>query len=556
MKQICSLVVLSVFLLSMINAYAQHRGPVRLAGYPVQEEQQTEEITESQRAAIIKKLQANVARMKIKKTGKAARTAENTSNFIFPLRQAAGFNDAGFYEIGNYIDKDPSDQLQDYMCGTRTYNGHRGTDIGTFPFGWKKMDDNAVEIISAADGIIIGKDDGVDDKSCAGCTGYCPWNAVYVQNSDGTVCWYGHMKKGSLTSKAVGQAVSRGEYLGVVGSSGNSTGPHLHFEVYSNIQQNTLIDPWDGTCNVLGDKTYWQSQLPYHNPMVNKVMSSSDPPQLGGCYDNEKMFTQNDFIVGDTVYLPFFIRDYIPDRLVHVKLTDPSGYALFETDFNTGSNFFSGAYLYYYFTGLSALGKWKFSVAYGSNTVEHEFHINSALPVKLQRFSVSKIEAHARLLWETTEEVNADKFLIERSADGKTFSTIASKPVGRNASDGAVTSYEFDDTAPVAGLNYYRLKMLDLDGSFAYSKIVSILIGKETTLTIMPNPATKAVYVQGTNITSIELLDKSGKTRLIRTDLAGNGPYELDVQHLAAGLYILTTIDANGSKQSEKLMIR
>ena len=53
-------------------------------------------------------------------------------------------------------------------------------------------------------------------------------------HADGSVAWYGHMKAGSLTNKAVGQTVSSGEYLGIVGSSGNSTGPHLHFGIRVN----------------------------------------------------------------------------------------------------------------------------------------------------------------------------------------------------------------------------------------------------------------------------------------------------------------------------------
>ena len=93
------------------------------------------------------------------------------------------------------------------MCGQRTYNGHRGTDIGIAPFAWKKMEDNAVEIISAGNGVIIGKSDGNDDKSCSMCADSdpnCFWNAVYVQNTDGIICWYSHMKKRSVIAKAIG----------------------------------------------------------------------------------------------------------------------------------------------------------------------------------------------------------------------------------------------------------------------------------------------------------------------------------------------------------------
>lgn len=78
------------------------------------------------------------------------------------------------------------------------------------------MAQNAVEIVAAAPGVIIAKDDGYGDKNCSMCTN-CSWNAVYVMHADGSVAWYGHMKIFSLTAKAVGQTVAAGEYLGVVG---------------------------------------------------------------------------------------------------------------------------------------------------------------------------------------------------------------------------------------------------------------------------------------------------------------------------------------------------
>ena len=92
------------------------------------------------------------------------------------------------------------------------------------------MDLSLVRIVAAAPGVILDKADGNDDRSCA--MSGAAWNAVYVRHADGSVIWYGHMKKGSLTAKPVGSPVAAGEFLGIVGSSGNSTGPHLHFEVH------------------------------------------------------------------------------------------------------------------------------------------------------------------------------------------------------------------------------------------------------------------------------------------------------------------------------------
>jgi murein DD-endopeptidase MepM/ murein hydrolase activator NlpD len=107
------------------------------------------------------------------------------------------------------------------------------------------MDNSEVLIVAAAPGTIVFKSDGNQDRSCS--FNGANWNAVYIQHADGSVAWYGHMKNGSTISKPVGATVSAGEVLGIVGSSGNSTGPHLHFEIYNS--SNQLVEPYQGTCN-------------------------------------------------------------------------------------------------------------------------------------------------------------------------------------------------------------------------------------------------------------------------------------------------------------------
>ncbi|MEP7235731.1 MAG: M23 family metallopeptidase, partial [Ignavibacteriota bacterium] len=143
-------------------------------------------------------------------------------SFDWPLRQAAGRDLAANYGISNFIDHDPTfpSHVRDYTGGTRTYDlssgyNHQGTDIFLWPFAWEMMDHNDAEIVAAADGVILYKSDGNFDKNCAFNDG--DWNAVYLQHSDGSVTWYGHMKKGTQTAKPVGASVLRGEFLGNVG---------------------------------------------------------------------------------------------------------------------------------------------------------------------------------------------------------------------------------------------------------------------------------------------------------------------------------------------------
>jgi len=111
----------------------------------------------------------------------------------WPLRPAPGFSEYGYYGTSNFPDHDPRfpDLLQDYTCGTRTYDlatgyNHHGTDYYLWPYPWRMMDLEQVHIVAAAAGVIVDKVDGNSDRSCA-ITGNTGFNAVYVRQDDGLV---------------------------------------------------------------------------------------------------------------------------------------------------------------------------------------------------------------------------------------------------------------------------------------------------------------------------------------------------------------------------------
>ena len=221
-------------------------------------------LTEVERSNIKRRLGVNIENLR--REGKLGSVVRGLSpSFNWPVRAAAHVNDYGVDAITNYVDQNPAAPLLDYYCGARTYNGHQGLDVITWPFPWIKMDNDEVEVIAAAPGQIVSKDDGNFDRNCSFNSG--SWNAVYVEHGDGSTAWYGHLKNGSLTAKNVGDSVALGEHLGVVGSSGNSTVAHLHLEVYDD--QWNLIDPYQGTCNSLNATSWWANQPGYYEPQVN-----------------------------------------------------------------------------------------------------------------------------------------------------------------------------------------------------------------------------------------------------------------------------------------------
>jgi len=113
---------------------------------------------------------------------------------------------------------------------------------------------------------------------------------------------------------------------------------------------------------------------------------------------------------------------------------------------------------------------------------------SSTLPVILNNFQAIELQGKSTLFWSTEVEVATDKFIVERSATGRDFQTIQEvAPLG-GSSLGA--DYQVVDEDALIGENYYRLKILDIDGSFTYSNIRLVRIRNgETIVTIYPNPA-------------------------------------------------------------------
>jgi len=348
-----------------------------------------DEMSPLQRASIIHMLQENEA------TLKAAKKLQKPTNpafiaFAWPLKQALGYNDNGYYGISNYVDENPANPnaILDYNCGNRTYDqtgyNHAGTDIFTWPFYWQKMERNAIQIIAAAPGTIIAKSEGNFDQNCAFCSGACNWNAVYVMHADGSVAWYGHMKSGSQTTKAVGETVALGEYLGVVGSSGNSTGPHLHFEVYTNSSYAQLVDPWAGPCNNLnGFTSWWANQQPYYVSTLNKVMTHSAAPGIGNCPATEIPNEKINFSSGEVIYLGSYYRDQQPGQQATHTLYKPDN-TVYSTWSQGFADYYSASYWYYYLTlpNPATTGTWKYEIVYNSTQkAAAYFAVNSAYVV-------------------------------------------------------------------------------------------------------------------------------------------------------------------------------
>ena len=162
--------------------------------------------------------------------------------------------------VVNYVDHDPGGGLLDYDGGAHTYDGHRGIDYVLPNF---RLMDRGSPILAAASGTVAyisASAPGAFDRLC-GSTPPNDGTWVWVENHDGTYSEYYHLRSWSLTVQ-VGDPVHIGQLLGLVGSSGYSTAPHLHFETgdyFSGPYQHR--DPYTGPENPL--PSLWQSQESY-----------------------------------------------------------------------------------------------------------------------------------------------------------------------------------------------------------------------------------------------------------------------------------------------------
>jgi len=180
-------------------------------------------LSEVQRTALKRIISENIEQLKAAGRYQEINRSGGHPLFNWPVTQAAGFDYNSNWATINYVDHNPNfpDQISDYECGTRSYDtasgyNHKGFDISSWPFWWKQMDLDQAINIAAADGQIVAKQDGSFDRNC-GFNNETP-NYISLQHSDGSVTWYLHMKNGGLTSKGIGDSVTQGEFLGVIGS--------------------------------------------------------------------------------------------------------------------------------------------------------------------------------------------------------------------------------------------------------------------------------------------------------------------------------------------------
>lgn len=159
---------------------------------------------------------------------------------------------------------------------------------------------------------------------------------------------------------------------------------------------------------------------------------------------------------------------------------------------------------------------------------------SAVLPLKLISFNGTNKTSGNFLNWQTTNEVNTKEFQIQRSNDGNHFSVIgivaAINHPGNN-------SYSFSDNLLQSSVQFYRLKMIDIDGAFVYSNIIKLESSPSNRYTVFPNPVINSVTVGGLQSKGqLEISDLQG--RIIQKVNVVAQTQTINLENLSKGMYL------------------
>jgi hypothetical protein len=196
---------------------------------------------------------------------------------------------------------------------------------------------------------------------------------------------------------------------------------------------------------------------------------------------------------------------------------------------------------------------------YGPATLSSGVAPGSTLPVVLDGFTAVLNSSHTVTLdWNTQEEINFSHFTVQRSADGENWNAIGTVEAKGNSA--VEIDYSFTDEQPLSGTNYYRLALVNLDNSNSYTEVKVLRTSAITQISFFPNPARDYVNISlgGVSGSPVTVLLTSAAGQLLEEKKAVTGSGSVvtfPVQNIAAGVYILSVIDADGSRESSPVLI-
>jgi len=176
----------------------------------------------------------------------------------------------------------------------------------------------------------------------------------------------------------------------------------------------------------------------------------------------------------------------------------------------------------------------------------------TVLPVKLTSFAAQTTPSSIEVKWATSSEENSDKFVVEKSTDGASFTTLT------EVKSKGPSSYSVIDNTPTNGTNYYRLVQFDHNGSSTvYGPVSANFTISSASFAVYPNPSTGNISFNTDGLlgnAKVVLSDLQGRVVYSENAQTTSNAYSLNVKSLAAGQYVLS-VSSNGVKKISKVIM-
>jgi SdrD B-like domain/Secretion system C-terminal sorting domain len=175
------------------------------------------------------------------------------------------------------------------------------------------------------------------------------------------------------------------------------------------------------------------------------------------------------------------------------------------------------------------------------------------LPARLE-FAAIKQGSAAKLNWKVTQEDNVAMYVLERSVDGINYTDI------NKQNSSGLSLYLHTDAQPIAGINYYRIRIVDNDGRITYSEVRTLLFGKNGQVLLFPNPASDKINIQlpenwQSKKVKIELFNQAGQLVISKTQTQASQIETINVSNLVNGVYTIRLQNENGIIEVRKAMV-
>jgi endonuclease I len=181
--------------------------------------------------------------------------------------------------------------------------------------------------------------------------------------------------------------------------------------------------------------------------------------------------------------------------------------------------------------------------------------IAGLLPVDFVDFTAQKNTSSIDLKWNIANEININRYEVERSINGIEFETISTKN-----STGQLVYNLVDNKLPNATLVFYRIKGVDNDGSFKYSKIVSVRLNSNKKLLLYPNPASTVLNINLKEIvtqkTTIQITDAVGKIIHLSNIAIGANNFSINTTTYLPGKYFIKIISDNAISNDSFMIVK